>query len=145
MTRHWLATAAALTLLTGAAFAQGTVSTQSTTTTVVPPVVVPPIACSTTTKTERVIDAYGNQVESSQTYKSGNTGTASRVETQVKRPDGSTESSYREQWSAPGVVTGTVVPSIAPTLIVPNGSVTTINPDGSTTTTRQTTTTTIGR
>lgn len=136
MTKHWLATAAVFAMMSGAAFAQGasidtTVSTQST-------AAVPPVY--STTKTQRTIDTFGNQTETSQTYKSGSGGTSSRVDTQVRRADGSTESSYREQWStAPGAVT-TLVPSIPPTVIVPHGSVTTLNPDGSTTTTTRTTT-----
>lgn len=157
MLKQCLTSAAVLAMLTGVAMAQTTTigtttSTQSTTTNA-------PVDTYSVTKTQRNVDPLGTQVESSQTYKSGPGGSATRTETQVKRPDGTTESSYREQWSnAPGSVIAPVAPAAAvtapvvipgavvavPAPVVPN-TIMTLNPDGSTTTTTRTTTTTIGR
>ena len=152
MTRTMLAGAAAVALLTGSAFAQTTIETSRTTTVApvaipVPPAsipVVPPVTGYSTTRTDKTIDATGAQSQTTQTYTSGAGGTASRVDTQVQRSDGSTESSSREQWSGPAAVT-TVAPSgqvvtttVAPApVVVPVAPPVTLIPG----TTTQTTTT----
>jgi hypothetical protein len=136
--RYWLASAAVLALMTGGALAQTTIETTRHTTlapvTVLPPVTLTPNVDSySQTRTQRSIDGYGNQTETTQTYSSGGAGNTSRSETQIKRLDGTTESSYREQWSSStstlppsqSSVTTTVVP--APTPVYP--------PVGTTTTT----------
>jgi len=144
-------------MLTGVAMAQTTTvgTTTSTQSTTAPG----PTDTYSITKTQRNLDPLGTQVESSQIYKAGPGGSATRTETQVKRPDGTTESSYREQWSnAPGSAIAPVAPPpvvttpawlpgsvvAVPSPGVPN-TVVTLNPDGTTTTTTRTTTTTIGR
>jgi hypothetical protein len=135
--RYWLASAAVLALLTGGAFAQTTIETTRQTTlapvTVLPPVTLTPNVDSySQTRTQRSTDGYGNQTETTQTYSNSGIGSTSRSETQVKRLDGSTESSYREQWSSStstlppsqSTVTTTVVPAPAP-IYPPVGTTTT--------------------
>lgn len=62
MFRNLFAGVAALALMTGAAFAQDSYSSQSTTTTVAP-APAPPASSYSKSTTRRSVDAYGNQVE----------------------------------------------------------------------------------
>jgi hypothetical protein len=137
--RYWFAGTAILALVASGAIAQTTIETTRQTTvapvTVIPPVTVAPSVNSySQTTTERKLDGYGTQTETKQSYSSDGVGTTSRSETQVKRPDGSTESAYREQWSGSGavvplpqansLVTTTVVPAPVP-VYPPVGTTTT--------------------
>ena len=104
MQRHaykWLAAAAAVALIAGPALAQTTIDSRSTTTTVAP---VAPSVSSSTTKSEKTIDAFGNKVESNQSVQSGPGGTTARSSTEIQRSDGSSEKASREEKSAPAVV-----------------------------------------
>jgi hypothetical protein len=113
MKKQWLAGAAALALMSGAAFAQ-TVTETTRSTTVVP---VPPPVESTTTRTEK--NSFGGaSIEKQQSYQTGPNGTVSSTESKVVRPDGSSETSYRKDWS-----TGTALPPPAP--VAPYSSTTT--------------------
>ncbi|MEJ0069557.1 MAG: hypothetical protein WDO24_13410 [Pseudomonadota bacterium] len=98
MTKQLLVAAAALALLSGAAVAQTYESTTSRTTTVAPTIPTPTDSYSST-KTERTYTPSGAAVERQQTYKSDLSGTAATQESKVMRPDGSSETSVRKEWS----------------------------------------------
>jgi hypothetical protein len=95
MKKQLLAGAAALALMSGAAFAQSVVETTRSTT-VTP--VAPPAQSYTSSRTE-TSGFGGASVEKKQTFESGPNGTVSSTENKVVRPDGSSESSYRKDWS----------------------------------------------
>ncbi len=112
MTKQLLAGVAVIALMTGAAVAQSVTETTTSRTTVAPLTVetLPPPAApgTTTTKTERSVAPDGSRVESQQTIKNDPYGSVSSSETKVMRPDGSSESSWRKEWSG-----------APPTVIVP--------------------------
>jgi len=97
MTKQLLAGAAALALLSGAAAAQSTF--ESTRTTTVSPAVPAPTESYSSTKTERTVTPGGAAVETQQSYKSDASGTASTTERQVVRPDGSSATTTRKEWT----------------------------------------------
>jgi hypothetical protein len=90
MTKTLLASAAALAMLSGVAFAQtdSSVSTQSTTVT--------PGGYNSST-TQRSIDANGNALDKSQSYHSGVGGTDSTSNSHSTSMDGSVQSSTHEK------------------------------------------------
>lgn len=93
MNSNWIAGIAIATLLAGGAVAQTVDSRTSTTT------VTPSIGAVTTTKTQESSDSMGNKAETKQSTTTGIGGSATRAETTVKRADGSSETTYREQWN----------------------------------------------
>lgn len=111
MTKQLLAGAAALALFATGAVAQTTVeTTRSTTVAPIAPVIAP-VESQTTVRTEKSTFG-GASVETQKSYQSGPSGTVSSSESKVVRPDGSSESSYKKEWSnAP-----------APAPVVPYGS-----------------------
>ena len=116
MKKQLLAGAAALALMSGAAFAQTvTETTRSTTVTPVPP----PVQSYSSQRTETT-GFGGAAIEKKQMYEAGPNGTVSSTENKVVRPDGSSESSYRKEWS-----TGTALPPPAPAPVMPYSSTTT--------------------
>jgi hypothetical protein len=113
MKKQLLAGAAALALMSGAAFAQTVVeTTRSTTVTPVPP----PAQSYTSSRTE-TSGFGGAAIEKKQTFESGPNGTVSSTENKVVRPDGSSETSYRKDWST--------TPAPAPAPVMPYSSTTT--------------------
>ena len=105
MTGYWLASAAAFAMISGVAFAQDapgtTTETQSTTTTNSAPV----IGNYSASRTQKTIDANGNEIKKSETYESGNGGTSTRSSVQTNAPDGSSMNTYRREQS--NTTTGT--------------------------------------
>lgn len=87
MFRNLLAGAAAIALMTGAAYAQDSYSSQSTTVTEAPSPPVDSYSKSTTTKST---DAYGNQTEEHRSFE----------KSQAMTPDGDTVTTTRERSSA---------------------------------------------
>jgi hypothetical protein len=107
MTKRMLVGVAALALMSSGAFAQTVVETTRSTT--VAPVA--PVESSTTVRTEK--NTFGGaSVEKQQHYQTGPNGTVSSSESKVVRPDGSSESSYKKEWST----------APAPAPVVPYGS-----------------------
>lgn len=107
MTKQLLAGAAALALFATGAVAQTTVETTRSTT--VAPIA--PVESSTTVRTEK--NSFGGaSVETQKSYQTGPSGTVSSTESKVVRPDGSSESSYKKEWST----------APAPAPVVPYGS-----------------------
>lgn len=101
MTGYWLASAAAFAMISGVAFAQGapggTTETQSTTTTTNS---APVIGSYSASRTQKTIDANGNEIKKSETYESGNGGTSARSSVQTNAPDGSSMNTYRREQSS---------------------------------------------
>jgi hypothetical protein len=98
MTKQLLAATAALALLSGAAVAQTYESTTSRTTTVAPTIPVPSDSYSAT-RTEKTYTPSGAAVEHRESYKSDMSGNAATQESRVMRPDGSSETNVRKEWS----------------------------------------------
>lgn len=90
MTKTLLASAAALAMMTGIAFAQSdsSISTQSTTVT--------PGGYNSST-TQHSIDANGTAVDKNHDYHSGAGGTSASTNAKVTSPDGSYQSSTHEK------------------------------------------------
>jgi hypothetical protein len=88
-----LASAAALALITVVAAAQTTVETTTTRTIAPPP---PPVAESYPAGT-----LGGATVETRKSYQYGPDGAVTNTEQRVVRPDGSTETTRRQDWSVP--------------------------------------------
>lgn len=106
MKKQLLAGAAALALMSGAAFAQ-TITETTRSTTVVP--VPPPVESYSSTRTET--NGFGGAaIEKKQIYESGPNGSVASTEKKVVRPDGSSEMSYRKEWSGTPPAPVPVVP-----------------------------------
>jgi cytoskeletal protein RodZ len=100
MTKIFLSGVAALTMMSGFAFAQSTstdttISTQSTT-------MAPVVNSYSSNKSQKTIESNGTETEKSQSYTSGASGTTSSSSTQTTAPDGSNlSSSHRERTVTP--------------------------------------------
>jgi len=103
MMKSLLAGAAASAMMTGVALAQNmssdtTISTQTTTTQVIPA----PESFSSS-RSQKSIDSYGTETETSQTYSNGANGSRATSDTQTIAPDGSQTSTLHDERSvSPG-------------------------------------------
>ena len=102
--------AAVLALMTGAAVAQTTTETTTSRTTVAPAPVMAPSDGYNATRTERSTFG-GATVETQKSYHNGPDGSAATVEQKVVRPDGSSETRSRTDWSSTGAVANPVPPT----------------------------------
>jgi hypothetical protein len=91
MTKYLLASAAALAMMTGVAFAQST-STQSTTT-----VTAPAVGSYSKSETQSSTDGNGVATDKSTTYQSGPGGMKATSSSKTVAPDGSMQSEYKEK------------------------------------------------
>jgi hypothetical protein len=103
MTKYWLASTAALAMMSGVALAQtapfdSSTTTQSTTTTTVAPLIPGTFSSS---KTQQTIDGNGTETDKTQTFKSGSGGTDATSSMQTKAPDGSSVSTFHEEGKSP--------------------------------------------
>ncbi len=102
MTKFLFASVTAFALMTSATFAQSTTSetTNSTTTTVVP--AAPVVESYSTSKTQKIIDSNGTEINKNQSYTTGVNGTSASTSTQTVAPDGSKTSTSHEERRIPG-------------------------------------------
>jgi hypothetical protein len=112
MRKQLLAGAAVLALMTGAAVAQTTTETTTSRTTVTPlsPPIAAPADAYTATRTERSMFG-GATVETQKSYRNGPDGSSATTQQKVVRPDGSSETTSRTDWSTAGAVPNPVPPS----------------------------------
>ena len=97
MTKLLLAGAAAIALMTGAAFAQSVTETTTSRTTVAPP---PPVDAYTATRHERSSFGGASVDTEKSVSRDGRGNVSSSIKEQVVRPDGSSETNTHKEWSA---------------------------------------------
>jgi hypothetical protein len=98
MTEYLLASAAAIALMTGVAFAQGIPPESSTTqTTTTSPAL--PAGSFKASVTQHGVDSDGNGIDTKRTYHSGPDGTSVTTRGRSTSPDGSTQTTYKEHRS----------------------------------------------
>ena len=96
MTRHWLAGAAALAMMTGVAFAQDT-SSESSTTTRSTTSMGPGVGGYNSSETRQGIDRDGNAVDTKKIIHGDADGSTATTQTRTASPDGSALTTSREK------------------------------------------------
>ena len=100
MRKHFLIGAAALSLVSGVAFAQGLSSQTTTSTESTIAVPTPPVSSYSSSKTEKTVNPNGVVIDKSESYNQGANGTSASSSTRTVAPDGSQVSATQKEWKS---------------------------------------------